>query len=152
MIKGLFETHINVSSLEKSIDFYQNTLGLTLGALDEERRIAFFWLGKWGEAMLGVWEKSKETIQPQHYAFRCEVEDVLNKSVSYLKKRNIDCYNFLKDGNEKPMVFAWMPAISIYFKDPDNHILEFIAMLEGKPQPELGIMSYEEWTKLNNQK
>ena len=50
------------------------------------------------------------------------------------------------------MVFAWMPAISIYFKDPDNHVLEFIAMLEGKPQPELGIMSYEEWTKLNNQK
>ena len=43
------------------------------------------------------------------------------------------------------MVFAWMPAISIYFNDPDAHSLEFIAMLPGKPRPELGIITYEEW-------
>lgn len=150
MIKGLFETHINVSSLERSIDFYQNTLGLTLGGVDEKRRIAFFWLGEWGEAMLGVWEKPKKQVLPQHYAFRCHVDDVLNKSISYLTERKIDCYNFLKDGIKKPMVFAWMPAVSIYFKDPDNHELEFIAMLEGEPKPELGILSYEEWLIIKN--
>jgi lactoylglutathione lyase len=150
MIKGLFETHINVSSLERSMDFYQNTLGLTLGGVDEKRRIAFFWLGNWGEAMLGVWEKPKEYVLPQHYAFRCDVEDVLSKSVSYLKERNLKPYNFLKDGHEKPMVFAWMPAVSIYFKDPDNHELEFIAMLKGEPRPKMGILTYEEWINLEN--
>ncbi|MEO5593393.1 MAG: hypothetical protein ABIR15_04985 [Chitinophagaceae bacterium] len=38
-----------------------------------------------------------------------------------------------------------MPPISIYFNDPDNHSLEFIAMLPGKPQPSLGILTYEKW-------
>lgn len=28
MIKGLYETHINVSNLENAIEFYKNVLGL----------------------------------------------------------------------------------------------------------------------------
>ncbi len=145
MIKGLFETHINVTSLERSMKFYGEVLGLELGRYEEGRRVAFYWLGKWGEAMLGIWQKPKEQVLQQHYAFRCEVNDILNLSVKYLKERNLRFQNFLNDGIERPMVFAWMPAISIYFNDPDNHSLEFIAMLPGKPQPELGIISYEEW-------
>ena len=145
MIKGLFETHINVSSLEQSMKFYGEVLELELGALDEKRRVAFYWLGKWGEAMLGLWEKPGENIPQQHFAFRCEIEDVLKYSVQYLKKRELAAHNFLNNGKEEPMVFAWMPAVSIYFNDPDNHSLEFIAMLPGSPKPALGIVSYEEW-------
>ena len=59
-------------------------------------------------------------------------------------------YNFLKDETEKPMVFAWMPAIAIYFNDPDGNVLEFIAVLEGGAKPELGVISYEEWLKAEN--
>jgi len=149
VIKGLFETHINVSSLEVSMKFYGETLGLELGLIEEKRRVAFYWLGKRGEAMLGVWEKPKQEVLRQHYAFRCEIEDVLNHSVDYLKQRGLPFHNFLNDGTERPMVFAWMPAISIYFNDPDNHSLEFIAMLPGKPRPELGVISYPEWQKIN---
>src|SRR3954447_12567920 len=148
MIKGLFETHINVSSLERSMNFYGKVLGLELGRYEEERRVAFYWLGKWGEAMLGIWEKPPEQVLQQHFAFRCEINDILNLSVKYLQQRNLPFHNFLNDGTERPMVFAWMPAISIYFNDPDNHSLEFIAMLPGKPKPELGIISYEEWKLL----
>jgi lactoylglutathione lyase len=43
------------------------------------------------------------------------------------------------------MVFAWMPAIAIYFKDPDLHELELIDKLPQKPRPEFGIVSYEDW-------
>ena len=41
------------------------------------------------------------------------------------------------------MVFAWMPAVSIYFDDPDGHLLELIAMLPGEAQPEGGIVAWE---------
>jgi len=97
---------------------------------------------------LGLWEKPKEQIDIRHFAFECEADWVLNESVEYLKKRNIKCRNFLNDGTEKPMVFAWMPAISIYFEDPDGHSLEYIGILKGKSKPENGIISYEKWKKL----
>ena len=47
------------------------------------------------------------------------------------------------------MVFAWMPAVAIYFDDPDGHILEFIAILNGEGKPEPGVISYEEWMEKN---
>ena len=150
MIKGLFETHLFVESLERSVNFYKNVLGLQQCYYEEERRAAFFWIGKPKQAMLGLWEKPKEEIDIRHFAFSCDVEDVLNTSVNFLKERNLKPYNFLKDGTERPMVFAWMPAIAIYFNDPDGHLLEFIAVLEGKGKPEYGFISYEKWLQVNS--
>ncbi|WP_231458783.1 MULTISPECIES: VOC family protein [unclassified Pedobacter] len=150
MIKGLFETHLFVENLERSVDFYKNVLGLTECSYNDDRRIAFFWIGEPKGAMLGLWEKPKEEIDIRHFAFGCEVEDVLNKSVDFLKTRNLKPYNFLKDGSEQPMVFAWMPALAIYFKDPDGHDLEFIAILEGDGKPELGVITYDEWLEKAN--
>ena len=145
MIKGLYETHLFVENLERSIDFYQNILGLTKCGYNDDRRVAFFWIGEPKQAMLGLWEKPKEEIDVRHFAFQCEVDDILYKSVDFLKSRGLQPYNFLKNGSEKPMVFSWMPAIAIYFKDPDGHDLEFIAILDGEAKPELGVISYEEW-------
>ena len=148
MIKGLFETHIYVEDLVRSINFYSNTLGLTQCHYEEERKISFFWIGKPQEAMLGIWEKPKNEIDIRHFAFRCDVEDVLNKSVNFLESKHLKPYNFLNNGNHKPMVFAWMPALAIYFNDPDGHALEFIAILEGEAKPELGVISYEDWLSM----
>lgn len=145
MIKGLYETHLYVENLERSIDFYKNVLELEFCSYEETRRIAFFWIGQPKEYMLGLWEKPKDEMEIRHFAFRCDAEDVLNRSVAYLKERNLKPYNFLKDGTEKPMVFAWMPALAIYFNDPDGNVLEFIAVLDGKPRPELGVISYDKW-------
>ena len=150
MIKGLYETHLLVEDLDRSIQFYGHVLGLEQCYFEEERRASFFWIGQPKAAMLGLWEKPKEEISKQHFAFRCELEDVLYKSVSFLKERNVKPYNFLKDRTERPMVFAWMPALSIYFDDPDGHSLEFIAILDGKARPSAGVISYEDWLKLED--
>ncbi len=149
MIKGIYETHLAVEDLQRSIDFYQNTLGLMPCSYNDGRKLAFFWVGNAKEYMLGLWETPKQDIRPQHFAFRCDKDFILNGSVSFLKQRGLQPYNFLKDGTEQPMVFAWMPSIAIYFKDPDEHILEFIAVLDGEGKPEMGIITYEEWSREN---
>lgn len=145
MIKGLYETHLFVEDLERSIDFYANVMGLEQCRTNDKRRIAFFWIGKPKQQMLGLWEKPKDDIDIRHYAFQCEPDWILNESVNFLKKHNLKYCNFLNDGTDRPMVFAWMPAIAIYFKDPDGHDLEFIGILDGKPRPENGILSYDDW-------
>ncbi|KAA0126200.1 VOC family protein [Chryseobacterium sp. SN22] len=148
MIKGLYETHLQVSNLEKAVRFYTEVLGLEFAHRDETRPIVFLWIGRNKTSMLGLWEQ-KENLQTRHFAFTAEKEDILNFSSEFLKSKNLKPYNFLKDGSEKPMVFAWMPALAIYFNDPDGNQLEFISILEGEGRPELGVVSYEEWLERN---
>src|SRR4051794_38007637 len=148
MISGLFETHIDVVDLERACRFYGEALGLELGLVDERRRVAFYWVGGRGEAMLGLWEKPATEIRPGHFAFRASIEDVLTRAVPYLKERHLEARNFLNDGSERPMVFGWMPAIAIYFRDPDGHSLEFIAMLPDEPRPEAGGLPRGGWQRL----
>ena len=38
-----------------------------------------------------------------------------------------------------------MPAAAVYFRDPDGHLLEYLAMLDGPPDPERGITTWSEW-------
>jgi catechol 2,3-dioxygenase-like lactoylglutathione lyase family enzyme len=150
MINGLFETHINVTDLERSMHFYGEVLGLELGIIDEARRIAFYWVGARGEAMLGVWEKPKEQVLPQHFAFRCSIEAILEQAAAYLEARHLPYHNFLNDDTKRPQVFGWMPAVAIYFNDPDGHSLEFIAMLPDPARLEVGVVSWEAWQALRS--
>ena len=50
------------------------------------------------------------------------------------------------------MVFCWMPAISIFFHDPDGHELEFIGVLPGDTQSEeeQRIVTYQEWLQIKD--
>lgn len=148
MIKGIYETHLPVLNLERSMHFYGAVLNLELGLFEKQRRTAFYWVGKARRSMLGLWETPAHEIQSRHFAFECEVNWILKDSVQFLKDRNLKFWNFLNDGVERPMVFAWMPALSVYFSDPDNHELEFIALLNGKSYPEKGVMPYDEWLKM----
>lgn len=152
MIKGLFETHLFVENLERSIEFYSKTLGLKQCRQGEDRRTAFFWIGKDKQFMLGLWEKPKEEIDIRHFAFECDPDWIQKESLNYLKSRNVNCWNFLNDGTEGPMVFVWMPAISIYFNDPDGHELEFIGVLNGKTKPnsEKRVVTYDEYLTLKD--
>jgi catechol 2,3-dioxygenase-like lactoylglutathione lyase family enzyme len=150
VILGLLETRVDVADLNRAMRFYGETLGLELGLLDQERRAAFYWVGARREAMLGLWEKPAGQIRPQHFAFRARVEDILTRAVPFLRERNLTPHNFLDDGTERPMVFGWMPALAIYFRDPDGHSLEFIALLPGEPHPETGIVAWDDWQRLNH--
>ncbi|MFL5762244.1 MAG: VOC family protein [Thermomicrobiales bacterium] len=149
MILGLFETHIDVADLDRARRFYGETLGLEFGLLDQERRVAFYWVGSRGESMLGLWETPAAQVVPRHFAFRAGIEDILTRAVPYLKERGLPAQNFLNDGTERPMVFGWMPALAIYFPDPDGHSLEFIGMLPEEPRPELGVVSWDQWQRLH---
>ena len=152
MIKGLYETHLFVEQLERSIEFYSNVLGLKLCRINADRRVAFFWIGEDKQFMLGLWEKPKDEIDLRHFAFECDPEWVLNESVDFLKSHNLNFWNFLQDDNEQPMVFCWMPAISIYFNDPDGHDLEFIGVLPGETRSndEKRVVTYKEWQNIKN--
>ena len=105
------------------------------------------------QAMLGLWEKPKEDIDIRHYAFECDPDWIENESVKYLESQNINHWNFLNDDTKGPMVFVWMPAISIYFNDPDGHELEFIGVLSGKPKSdkEKRVVTFIEWLKIKNE-
>ena len=151
MIKGLYETHLFVEDLERSVKFYSEIMGLKQCRFEEDRRIAFFWIGKAQQAMIGLWEKPKHEIDIRHFAFQCEPGWILNESEPFLKSHDIHCWNFLHDGTTQPMVFCWVPAIAIYFNDPDGHELEYIGVLPGKPksESEKRILSYQDWLKIN---
>ena len=148
MIKGLFETHLFVTDLERSVDFYKNTLGLKQCYHEEERRASFFWIGNERQSFLGLWEQPEEAVDLRHFAFETTPEFVINDAIDFLKDKKLNYWNFLRDDTDRPMVFSWIPAVSIYFSDPDGHALEFIGKLEGRARPELGVLSYEDWTAI----
>ena len=144
-INSLYETHLFVESLERSIAFYQGVLGLRLAHIEEERRAAFFWIGEGKQTMVGVWERPKTEIEIRHFAFRVEPAAVLD-SVAWLQEAGLQPHNFFSKDDAEPMVFAWVPAVAIYFRDPDGHSLEFIGLLDSEPAPERGVVRYSEWS------
>lgn len=144
MFSNLYETHINVPNLERSMEFYGGKLELELGTLAKERRVAFYFIGGWGKTMLGVWEKPPEQVLPQHLAFEVPPEE-LEAKADELRKKGIVTLDFFGQESDVPTIFGWMPAIAVYFADPDGHLLEIIARLPDEPQPNRMLIPYEEW-------
>ena len=48
-IRGLFEAHLTVRDLDRSIAFYRDMLGLPLAHVIPERQVAFFWVPSSGQ-------------------------------------------------------------------------------------------------------
>ena len=142
MFSNLFETHMNVQDLERSMEFYGGKLELEPGLLQETR--AYYFIGGWNKTMLGVWEKPKEEVFHQHLAFEVPFEELEDKA-KLLRKRGIVTLDFFGEESDVPTVFGWMPAAAVYFADPDGHSLEIIARLPGKPQPDRMIIPWAEW-------
>ncbi len=44
-------------------------------------------------------------------------------------------------------MIGWMPAAMVYLRDPDRHLLEYLAMLDQQPRPDLGVLPWSEWSK-----
>src|SRR5437899_10810805 len=55
-ITDLFEAHLTVSDLDRAVAFYRDQLALPLPHIFPDRKVAFFWIGAPGKAMLGLWE------------------------------------------------------------------------------------------------
>lgn len=97
--------------------------------------------------MLGVWEAKDGQVAREHFAFATTVDD-FKLTVPFLKSKGVAPRNFNHTG-EQPLVMCWMPAVSIYFSDPDGHSLEFIAMLPDEPKPELELVPWDEWERMH---
>lgn len=154
-VTGLFETHVHVKNLERSMEFYEKIVGLELGMKEQARRVAIYWIGGQGKTALGLWEnppwvsqrKAGDQIVTQHFAFEIALAN-LPRAIASIKERGIELRNFFEQFTDVPSVFGWVPAASIYFNDPDGHLMEFIAKLPGKPRPEIGVVSLDEWKRL----
>lgn len=145
MPQALFETHLDVQDLEQSIGFYRDVVGLDLAYEDPTGQVAFFWIGGRGRSMLGLWSAgSSPNLMRLHTAFRTELGDVL-AAPARLRTLGVEPLDFHGHATTEPSVICWMPAASVFFRDPDGHLLEFLAMLPDRPRPALRIVPYSKW-------
>lgn len=148
-IKSLYEAHLTVRDLDRSVAFYRDVLGLPLAHLVPARNAAFFWVPKPETAMLGLWGVGTAPMGMRlHIAFTVDLPDV-ERSVGALRDVGLTPH-FNNAPIDEPIVLSWMPATSVYFDDPDGHSLEFIAMMADAPRPDLGVMSLSEWRAMNH--
>lgn len=148
-VQGLFEVHLTVTDLERAIAFYRDAVGLQLAHVEPMREVAFFWIGSTGNSMLGLWRAGPAPQSvTSHTAFRVTLEDV-HAAPRALRAAGITPLDFDGQPTDQPIVFAWMPAASVFFRDPDGHLLEYLAMLPEKPRPEYGIVPWRMWEDLN---
>jgi lactoylglutathione lyase len=141
-VRGLFETHLTVSDLARSVEFYRDVVGLAVALELPDRGAAFHWIGEPGQAMLGLWSVGSAPMNMQlHIAFDMALEDVL-QAPQRLHDEGIEPLSFFGEPTDEPSYIGWMPAAAVYFRDPSGHMLEFLAMLDERPRPELGIVSW----------
>jgi lactoylglutathione lyase len=144
-IRGLFETHLTVSDLDRSLAFYRDVLKLPLAQIFSQRRVAFFWIGAPGRAMLGLWETGTSPQKMSlHVAFEATIDAVL-AAPQALREAGVAPLDFDCEPASEPVVLGWMPAVAVYFHDPDGNLLEFLAMLPQQPRPELGVVPWSKW-------
>jgi lactoylglutathione lyase len=148
-ISGLYEAHLTVANLDRSIAFYRDIVGLELAHVIPERHVAFFWVGARERSMLGLWSiHSSPNRLNLHIAFNVTVADVI-RSVEAMKSKGIKPRDGAGAVIEEPTVFPWMPAAAVYFDDPDGHSLEYISILPDAPRPDInGVMPLSAWRAL----
>jgi lactoylglutathione lyase len=143
-VEGLFETHLTVADVDRSIAFYRDVVGLQLALELPERGAAFLWIGAPGRAMLGLWSIGSAPMNMQlHTAFSMSLDDVL-QAPEHLARHGVQPLSFFGKSASEPSVIGWMPAAAVYFRDPDGHMLEYLAMLDAPAQPELGIVAWSQ--------
>jgi lactoylglutathione lyase len=148
----LYETHIPVTDTKISEAFYREVVGLPFAYRDPTRDIVFLWADEKPKGMIGLWGASTAygrqngAIMRCHLAFAVSLEE-LQRAVEKLNQRGIETRGFGGNSTHQPSVIGWMPSAQIYFRDPDEHSLEFIAILPGQPNHSF-TGSYSEWLNL----
>ena len=146
-VRGLFETHLTVRDVERSVAFYRDVVGLPLALELPERNAAFMWVGDRGRSMLGLWGiGSSVNSLTLHIAFEVALHELL-AAPERLRSNDVAPLSFASEETREPDVLGWMPAATVYFEDPDGHLLEYLTMLDEEPRPEAGVVSYSEWTR-----
>ncbi|MFJ7678579.1 VOC family protein [Peribacillus sp. NPDC097198] len=150
MIKGLYEAHLPVRDLNRSIEFYEG-LGLEFDHRVEDS-LAFLWIEK-DKSWLGLWETEKVEVEYhpsiRHIAFKVSLEG-LKESVAWLKNKGYEPREAFGFEPIEPFVMPHKDYAhaKIHFNDPDGNSLEFICKI-GNPQGIMKRMYLSEWERLN---
>ena len=146
-VRGLFETHLTVQDLPRSVAFYRDVVGLPVALELPERGAAFLWVGEPGRSMLGLWSLGSAPIGLSlHVAFAAAKEDVLG-APGRLRAAGITPLSFFGAETDEPTVIGWMPAVAVYLRDPDGHLLEYLAMLDEPPDADGRIVPWSQWAR-----
>ena len=97
--------------------------------------------------MLGLWSIGSAPMgMSLHVAFSVSPEAVL-EAVERLREAGVTPLSFFGAETGEPSVIGWMPAAAVYFRDPDGHLLEYLAMLDEPPRPQDGIVPWSQWQR-----
>jgi len=144
-VTSLFEAHLPVADVARSVAFYRKVLGLEVAYEDAGRGLAFVWAGDPGGAMLGLWSLGTAPMGMRlHVAFATPLEEVL-RAPDALAAAGVVPLSVFREETREPSVIGWMPAAAVYFEDPDGHMLEYLAMLAEPPRPEAGVVTWSVW-------
>src|SRR5262249_31412412 len=106
-VSGLFETHLTVSNLDRSIAFYRDVVGLPVALEMPEGGAGFQGIGAPGEAMLGLWSSGSAPMNMQlHVAFASPLHDVL-AACERLRGRGVTPLSFFATETDEPSVIGW---------------------------------------------
>lgn len=149
MIKGLYEAHLPVSDLQKSIEFYKK-LGLEIAYVQE--KLAFLWIDK-GESWLGLWESDNAHLayhpSIRHIAFKMDKDDFEHVK-DWLQSIDIEIRTaFGFSPEQQPLVLPNHPHAhaAIYFADLDGNSIELIAPLRLEEDEVFTMISLNNWYK-----
>lgn len=151
--EGLYEVHLPVTDLPRSIAFYEK-LGFRLGYGSREDPGALLLCERGGVRwMLGLFrvpEVEHRHPAESHFALRVP-EARVDEMIPYLAGLGIAAVHPetapASGPMREPIVHGWMPAASVFFRDPDGHLLELIAELSEPPRPDAAYVPLSEWRR-----
>jgi lactoylglutathione lyase len=151
----LYEVHLPVTDVNRAVDFYVGRLGFEVGFSRSDGSGALLLYTEPGQRwMLGLFRVDTVVHRNQeeyHISFRVGEERV-DRMVPWLREHGIEPEYppraQIQGPMEEPIVHGWMPAAAVFFRDPDGHLLEFIAELSESPRPDFSFRSLSEWRAL----
>ena len=144
----LYEAHLSVADTEAAQAFYTSVVGLQFAHRNLTRDIVFLWAGDHRRSMLGLWGPTTSyghDFHKSHLAFAVSLAELLGAG-ERLRSCGVACRDFFGHQTDEPSVIGWTPSAQLYFRDPDGHSVEFIALLDDTPDPRF-IGSLSEWRK-----
>jgi lactoylglutathione lyase len=156
---GLYEVHLPVTDLDRSVEFYVVKLGFEFGFGGSDGSSALLlYTQAHQRCMLGLFRVARvvhRSAAEYHISFRVAEEDI-DRMVPWLRERGIETEHPprapVQGPMSEPIVHGWMPAAAVFFRDPDGHLLEFIADLSDAPRPDFLYRPMSEWRTLHQKK
>ncbi|HEY2714551.1 MAG TPA: VOC family protein [Chthoniobacterales bacterium] len=148
----LYEAHLPVADTGVAQAFYTDVVGMQFACRDPCRDIVFLWAGDDRRSMVGLWGPMTTyggRFHESHLAFRVSLAELLAAG-QRLHRSGVMSQDFGGTQTDEPSVIGWMPSAQLYFRDPDGHLVEFIALLDDTPDPSF-IGSLSQWRKKTNQ-